>query len=116
MTYFVDLRADSAGGNPVADVSSIVIRSDAQPYPATRLDPELIATVQGRDVLLGTHGFHVTRENGINYLNHWSQWLELGPNGVFVGVLWPGDVSPRAVECPPATKAHFDLSLGPGCK
>src|SRR6267143_2458852 len=112
MTYFVDLRADSAGGNPVADVSSIVIRSDAQPYPATRLDPELIATVQGRDVLLGTHGFHVTRENGINYLNHWSQWLELGPNGVFVGVLWPGDVSPRAVECPPATKAHFDLSLG----
>ncbi len=93
MTYFVDLRADSAGGNPVAGVSDIVIRTDAQPFPnpLMPLGPELIQAVQGKDVLLAAHGFHVNRENGIANLSHWNEWLELGPNGFFVGVLWPGD-------------------------
>jgi hypothetical protein len=92
VTYFIDLRADSAGGNPVAHVSDIVIRSDndQDPIPSA-LDPQLIEAVQGRDVLLGTHGFHVNRTNGISNLAHWSNWLQLGPNGFFVGVLWPGD-------------------------
>src|SRR5450432_4210670 len=91
MTYFIDLRADSGGGNPVADVGDIVIRTNTQPTPSTPLDAGLIQAVQGRDVLLGTHGFHVNRANGIDYLNHWHEWLELGDNGFFVGVLWPGD-------------------------
>ena len=93
MIYFIDLRADSAGGNPVAEVGDIVIRSDAEPNPnpSTPLDPGLIQAVQGRDVLLGTHGFHVDRANGMGNLSHWREWLNLGDNGVFVGVLWPGD-------------------------
>ena len=91
MTYFIDVRADSAGGNPVASVDAIFVRSDAQPTPSRTLEPDLLKAVQGRDVLLGTHGFHVTRSNGIDYLNHWNEWLNLGPNGIFVGVLWPGD-------------------------
>jgi hypothetical protein len=91
MTYFIDLRADNAGGNPVADVNDIVIRTDTRPTPSTPLDASLIQAIQGRDVLLGTHGFHVNRANGIDSLNHWSQWLRLGDNGFFVGVLWPGD-------------------------
>jgi len=93
VTYFIDLRADSAGGNPVADASGVVIRKDTQPNPnpSQPLDAELVQAVQGRDVLLGTHGFHVNRANGIGNLSHWTEWLQLGDNGFFVGVLWPGD-------------------------
>jgi hypothetical protein len=93
VTYFIDLRADSAGGNPVADVGDIVIRTDAEPNPnpTTPLGPALIRDVHGRDVLFGTHGFHVKRADGIANLSHWTEWLDLGPNGLFVGVLWPGD-------------------------
>ncbi|MHB8214869.1 MAG: alpha/beta hydrolase [Candidatus Sulfotelmatobacter sp.] len=93
MTYFIDVRADSAGGNPVGDVDGVVIRADAEPNPnpSRPLDAELVQAVQGRDVLLGTHGFHVNRANGISDLSHWHEWLQLGDNGFFVGVLWPGD-------------------------
>jgi Alpha/beta hydrolase of unknown function (DUF900) len=93
VTYFIDLRADSAGGNPVASVDDVVVRTDAQPNPnpAQPLRPELVQAVQGRDVLLGTHGFHVKRADGISNLSHWSEWIQLGANGVFIGVLWPGD-------------------------
>jgi Alpha/beta hydrolase of unknown function (DUF900) len=93
MTYFIDLRADSAGGNPVANLSDIVIRTDAQPNPnpSTPLDTGLIQAIQGRDLLLGTHGFHVNRADGISNLSHWNEWLQVGTNGFFVGVLWPGD-------------------------
>jgi hypothetical protein len=91
VTYFIDLRADSAGGNPVASASAVVVRTDVQPNPSWSLGPGLIQAIQGRDVLLATHGFHVNRSNGISYLSHWNDWVELGPNGFFVGVLWPGD-------------------------
>ena len=68
MTYFIDLRADSAGGNPVASAMDVVVRTDQQrnPNPAQPLDATLVQAVQGRDVLLGTHGFHVNRDNGID--------------------------------------------------
>lgn len=93
MTYFIDVRADSAGGNPVGSVSDVVVRTEQQrdPNPVRPLDAELIQAIQGRDVLLGTHGFHVNRANGIDNLSHWNEWLQLGPNGFFIGVLWPGD-------------------------
>lgn len=93
MPYFIDLRADSGGGNPVAGVSDIVVRTDAQPNPSpsNSLEPSLVQAIQGRDVLLGTHGFHVNRADGISNLSHWSEWLRLGANGFFVGILWPGD-------------------------
>jgi len=93
MTYFIDLRADPAGGNPVADVRDIVVRTDAQPNPnpSRPLLPALKQAVQGRDVLLGTHGFNVNRAHGMAHLAHWNEWLRLGDNGFFVAVLWPGD-------------------------
>ena len=93
MTYFIDLRADSAGGNPVAGVNDIVVRTDSEPNPnpARPFRDALVQAIQGRDVLLGTHGFNVNRADGIRNLSHWNEWLRLGDNGFFVGVLWPGD-------------------------
>ena len=93
MTYFIDLRADSAGGNPVPGVDSVTVRTEAEPNPnpSHPLGPELIQAIQGRDLLVGTHGFNVNRGDGIYNLSQWTQWLRLGDNGFFVGVLWPGD-------------------------
>jgi hypothetical protein len=93
VTYFIDLRADSVGGNPVASADAVVVRTELQqnPNPSAPLGPELISAIQGRDVLLATHGFHVNRADGIGNFSHWTKWLQVGPNGIFVGVLWPGD-------------------------
>jgi hypothetical protein len=93
VTYFIDLRADSVGGNPVAGMDAVVVRTETQqnPNPASPLGPELVRSIQGRDVLLGTHGFHVNRGDGIGNLAHWAKWVQFGPNGLFIGVLWPGD-------------------------
>lgn len=95
MIYFIDLRAQSVGGDPVANANSVVIRQDTQPNPnpAHPLDEELAQAVQGRDVLLATHGFHVDRGRGIAYLSQWRRFLGIDDNRFFVGVLWPGDSS-----------------------
>src|ERR1700742_4928927 len=91
MTYFIDLRASPSGGNPVADVDDVVVRSHDQKDPSRPLDSALAAAIQGRNVLLATHGFHVNRNDGIDNLHHWNSWLLADPNCYFVGVLWPGD-------------------------
>jgi hypothetical protein len=93
VTYFLDLRAESVGGNPVATSNDIVVRTDAQPNPnpAFPLAPALLQAVRGRDVLLATHGFNVNRADGMAHLSQWNRWVDLGANGFFVGVLWPGD-------------------------
>jgi hypothetical protein len=84
LTYFLDLRASDAGGLSASEVTA---RVDFTP-----VFPSALATVaQGRDVLLGTHGFNVNRGNGIAELSHWESLLSLGPNGMFVGIFWPGD-------------------------
>jgi Alpha/beta hydrolase of unknown function (DUF900) len=92
-TYFIDVRADFSGGNPVASVDDIAVRTDANSTPVspTQYLSALTSAILGKHVLFGTHGFHVDRPHGIAYLSHWSAWLQLGPNGFFVGVLWPGD-------------------------
>jgi pimeloyl-ACP methyl ester carboxylesterase len=84
MTWFLDLRAEGAGGSPAREVT---VRRDAN---ATPLDV-LLEEVRGRDVLLATHGFNVDRKSGIASLSAWSELLQLGDNARFLGVLWPGD-------------------------
>jgi len=91
VTYFIDLRADNAGGNPVATIQDIFVRSDTDHNPARSLQPALLDAIRGRDVLLATHGFNVNRADGIDHLTRWNTWINLGPNGFYVGVLWPGD-------------------------
>jgi len=77
----------------VATVDDIAVRTDANPNPTspTQLLSTLAKAIHGKDVLFGTHGFHVDRPNGIADLSHWTEWLQLGTNGFFIGVLWPGD-------------------------
>lgn len=85
MTWFIDLRALSKGGSCAAEVT---LRKSAK-APAT-LD-ELLAEIEGRQVLLGTHGFNIDRQEGIESLTAWENLLSLDEQAVFIGVLWPGD-------------------------
>ena len=85
MTWFLDLRADSAGGNPAREVT---IRQSANDRFDVR---DLVKEARGRAVLFGTHGFNVNRKEGIADLSAWANLLKLGNNALFVGVLWPGD-------------------------
>jgi hypothetical protein len=85
MTWFLDLRADSAGGNPAREVT---VRQDANIL--FNIDA-FLEKVRGRDVLLGTHGFNVNRHDGMASLTAWSNLLQLGDSALFAGVLWPGD-------------------------
>ena len=83
MTYFLDLRAESCGGSPANEVT---VRNGNRPIDIT----ELTDLTRGRNILLGTHGFNVNRQNGIDSLSLWETKLQLG-TALFIGVLWPGD-------------------------
>jgi pimeloyl-ACP methyl ester carboxylesterase len=89
MTTFLDVRAQAGGG----DVSSQVYigtgtaLSNYGPLPLSGL----LDFIHGKDVLIGTHGFNVNRQGGIEDFAYWESLLSLPPNGVFVGLLWPGD-------------------------
>jgi hypothetical protein len=85
VTLFVDLRATATGGVVAAEAS--LWDGGAIQLPSERFG----SLAQGRDVLLATHGFNVSREHGINALSRWSALLALPPSALFVGVLWPGD-------------------------
>ncbi|MGA7560780.1 MAG: hypothetical protein WCF61_14855 [Terriglobales bacterium] len=94
MTRFLDVRLSPVGGNLAASVSM---------YQGTTIDDyksldkaQLIGDIRGRNVLIGTHGFHVDRASGIACLSNWEGLLQLAPlqlapPAVFVGLLWPGD-------------------------
>jgi len=51
---------------------------------------DLASFIQGRNVLLITHGFNVNQPDGTNALTNWAALLQLN-NVAVVGMLWPGD-------------------------
>jgi hypothetical protein len=77
------------GGPPLATTVA-VNQWDGQTYQSMQLT-DLQNDIRGKDVLVGTHGFNVNRQDGINSLSNWESLLQLGSNGIFVGLLWPGD-------------------------
>jgi hypothetical protein len=85
MTIFIDLRALSVGG-PVADAASTWDDGHRPVSPA-----EFTRRVQGRNLLLATHGFNVDRADGLASLGLWSQGCQWPGATLFIGVLWPGD-------------------------
>ncbi len=84
MTLFVSLRASTRGGIVAAEAHAM---DDGVLVSA----PEFASRVEGRNVLLATHGFNVDQEDGVRALSLWSTRLALDGTWLFVGVLWPGD-------------------------
>ena len=85
MTIFIDLRASGKGGI-VADVGQAWEDGTKLISPG-----DFAQRVAGRDLLLAAHGFNVDREAGIESLSLWGARCSLPGNGMFIGVLWPGD-------------------------
>jgi hypothetical protein len=88
MTRFLDVRVNP-GGPPLATTVA-VNQWTGQTYQSMSLT-DLQNDIRGKDVLVGTHGFNVNRSSGISSLSSWESLLQLGPNAIFVGLLWPGD-------------------------
>ena len=89
MTQFIDVRIQPVGGDLAKQVAVCQGASLANYTGATLGDLE--DAIQGRHVLIATHGFNVDRANGIASLANWAGLLQLGPGAAFVGLLWPGD-------------------------
>jgi alpha/beta hydrolase family protein DUF900 len=89
MTRFLDVRASAVGGSLAASVA-VAQGTSIQDYRS--LDSKNgLADIEGRDVLIATHGFNVDRKNGIACLANWEKLLRLDAQSVFLGLLWPGD-------------------------
>ena len=89
MTRFLDVRLSSAGGGLAASVAINQGTGIGNYQSLNRV--QLIHDIQGRHVLIGTHGFNVNRADGIAHLSNWEGLLQLSSPSVFVGLLWPGD-------------------------
>lgn len=91
MTPFLDIRVSSSGG-PLANAVSLYQGSSIGDYQSITRQ-QLLASICGRNVLIGTHGFNVNRGDGIYCLDTWGKLLLQFDSrfDVFVGLLWPGD-------------------------
>jgi len=89
MTRFLDVRASAVGGHLAASVG-VAEATSVGDYRSVEL-PGWLADLQGRHVLIATHGFNVDRKSGIACLSNWEGLLHLEPHSALVGLLWPGD-------------------------
>jgi pimeloyl-ACP methyl ester carboxylesterase len=89
MTQFLDVRIQPVGGEVAKQVA--VCQGTGITNYSGILIGDLLNAIQGRHVLVATHGFNVDRENGIASLSNWASLLQLGSGSAFVGFLWPGD-------------------------
>jgi pimeloyl-ACP methyl ester carboxylesterase len=90
MTQFLDLRIQPVGGG-LATAVSINQGTSISNYAGLSLN-DLLDSIQGRHVLIASHGFNVNRGDGIDCLSNWESLLQLPqPYSTFVGLLWPGD-------------------------
>jgi len=89
MTRFLDVRLDSVGGDlaTTVAVSQGTNLNNYQSYDLLQLRND----IRGHNVLIGTHGFKVNRQDGIDCLSNWEGLLQLAPPSIFLGLLWPGD-------------------------
>jgi Alpha/beta hydrolase of unknown function (DUF900) len=85
--FFLNTRSLPVGGGVVVSFDSIQVLDQTNTIHSVN---ELTAAIQGRDVLLVTHGFNVNQADGLQKLSNWRDLLSLG-NAVPVGILWPGD-------------------------
>jgi hypothetical protein len=89
MTRFLDVRLQNVGGDLAP---SVAINQGVDLASYTSLGKtQLLNDIAGQHVLIATHGYNVDRAAGIASLSNWARQLQLPPQSVFVGLLWPGD-------------------------
>ena len=89
MAIFLDLRLNAVGGG-LASTVAVNQLTPAGDYQSLDL-PSLLSAINGRHVLLCTHGFNVDRQDGIDSLANWASLLQMPQPFVAIGILWPGD-------------------------
>ena len=92
MTLFLDFRTDGVGGG-ILDEPRVLEGNGLVDPPELRYLGQTLpaARIAGREVVFVTHGFNVSRREGVHALARLERDLNLPPAFVFVGVLWPGD-------------------------
>jgi hypothetical protein len=92
VTLFLDFRTAGEGGGILDEprvleddglVDPLEMRYLGQALPADR--------IAGREVVFVTHGFNVSRRDGVHALARLERDLNLPSAFVLIGVLWPGD-------------------------
>lgn len=109
MTYFLNFRARPVGNGVRDKVEIQQITLGPNGPAAAVLDPlasELARAVRGKDVMLVTHGFNVSQQDGYAKLMNWQTLLQLGDAYFFIGMVWPGDSSWLGPLCYPGEGRH----------
>lgn len=90
MTWFLNFRSQCVGGPAI---KPRMMAGDAHTGDAlTKVsDHDVRVGLEGRDVLLVTHGFNVSQVKGIRCLSRLEAYLQPRGNELFIGILWPGD-------------------------
>lgn len=89
MTCFLDTRLSAVGGGLA---TSVAVAQGTNIGNYRSLDfGQFLSGIQGRHVLIATHGFNVDRAAGTACLSNWERLLQLPPESAFLGLLWPGD-------------------------
>jgi esterase/lipase superfamily enzyme len=90
MTLFVDFRSSAVGGRVIDP--RVVKADDTNAGQMINVPETALATLAaGRDVLLATHGFNVSRVEGIRSLARLERQLNPSTTELLLGILWPGD-------------------------
>jgi hypothetical protein len=89
MTQFLDCRISAVGGE-LATMVAVNQGTTINDYTGLAMS-DLLDAIQGRHVLIATHGFNVNRADGVASLSNWEGLLQLPVGSAYVGLLWPGD-------------------------
>ena len=117
MTYFLNLRTSTSGGevcDPIVEqIPTSIPITENTPVPAPILDiqdaplvAKLIRDSAGKNIILAAHGFNVNRADGVRSLSNWESLLQLDATYLFIGILWPGDSSWLGALCYPGEGRH----------
>ncbi len=92
MSLFLDFRTAGVGGG-ILDEPRVLEGNGLIDPPDLRYLGQTLpaARIAGREVVFVTHGFNVSRREGVHALARLERDLNLPSAFVFVGVLWPGD-------------------------
>ena len=101
MTLFLDFRTQGVGGSileepRVLEANGFVDPISLRPLGASLPEERML----GREVVFATHGFNVSRKQGVHALARLERDLGLRAELVFVGVLWPGDFWTPVINYP----------------